>query len=98
MARRPASRSSRPPRRLSGAFKPSSIWPHIEEFVESGGNITIGPIAPIECAAVAADHHSMLAALVRRDGETFNDLMSRLDYAVDLAINQDAMTDEINGK
>ena len=96
MARRTARRSSKPARRIAADFKPSSIWPHIEEFVEHGGNITIGPIGSIECAAVAADHHSMLAALVRHDGETFNTLMARLDHAVDLAINHDALTDEIN--
>ena len=96
MARRTANRSRKPTRRVAGEFNPSSPWPHVEEFVEYGGNITIGPIPPIECAAVAADNHSMLAALVRRDGETFNDLMTRLDHAVNLAINHDALTDEIN--
>jgi len=98
VARRPATGSRKPPRRISGDFKPSSPWPHIEEFIESGGNINIGPIAPIECAAVAADHHGMIAALVRRSTETFNDLMRRLDHAVDLAMNQDAITDEINAR
>lgn len=98
MARRPASRSPSPLRRITGAFTPSSIWPHIEEFVESGGHITIGPMPPIQCAAVAADHHNMLAALKRHDGETFNDLMHRLDHAVDLVMNQDALIDEINDR
>ena len=96
MARRTTGQPRKPSRRVAGEFKPSSSWPHVEEVVEYGGNITIGTIPPIECAAVAADHHSMLAALVRRDGETFHDLMIRLDHAVDLAINHDALTDEIN--
>jgi hypothetical protein len=93
---RPATGSGKPTRRLSGDFNSSSPWPHIEEFIESGANINIGPIAPIECAAVAADPHGMLAALVRHSGETFNELMHRLDHAVDLATNHDAFTDEIN--
>jgi hypothetical protein len=46
---------------------------------ESGGNISIGPIRPIKCAAVASDDHGMLAALVRRNDESFSDLMRRLD-------------------
>jgi hypothetical protein len=96
VARRPAARSSKPTRRLSGAFTPTSAWPHIEEFVESGGNIEIGRIAPVECAAVASDPHGMIAALVRRNGESFNDLVHRLDHAVDMAMNHDAPTDEIN--
>jgi hypothetical protein len=90
------SRTWKPTRRLSGDFTPSSAWPHLEEFVESGGNIQIGPIAPIKCAAVAADPHGMIAALVRRNGESFNDLIHRLDHAVDMAMNHDAPTDEIN--
>jgi len=96
VARRPTAGPRKPPRRLSGDFTPTSAWPHIEEFVESGGNINIGPIEPIECAAVAADPHGMIAALVRRKGESFNDLVLRLDHAVDMAINHDAPTDEIN--
>jgi len=98
VARPPASRSPKPTRRISGEFKPSSAWPHIEEFIESGGNISIGHLQPIECAAVASDQHSMLAALVRRSGETFSDLMHRLDRAVDQAMNHDAYTDEINSR
>jgi hypothetical protein len=39
----------------------------------------------------------MIAALVRRKGESFNDLVQRLDHAVDMAMNHDAVTDEING-
>ena len=38
----------------------------------------------------------MIAALVRRKGESFNDLVMRLDHAVDMAMNHDAPTDEIN--
>jgi hypothetical protein len=96
VARRPASGSRKPTRRLSGDFKPSSPWPHIEEFIDSGGNISIGRLPPIKCAAVASDDHNMLAALSRHPGETFDELMSRLDHAVDLAMNYDALTDEIN--
>jgi len=40
----------------------------------------------------------MLAALVRREGESFNELMHRLDRALDQAINFDAYTDEINAQ
>jgi len=64
VARRPTAGPGKPTRRLSADFAPSSAWPHIEEFVESGGNIQIGRIAPIECATVAADPHGMIAALV----------------------------------
>lgn len=83
-------------RRLREPPKPRSPWPHIEELIESDGNITIGRVAPIDCAAVATDEHNMLAALVRRDGETFLELMQRLDKAVKLALDEEQFTDEIN--
>jgi hypothetical protein len=40
----------------------------------------------------------MLAALVRRNDESFAELMQRLDEAVDKAMNHDAYTDEINAR
>lgn len=47
-------------------------------------------------AAVASDDHNMLAALVRRDGESLMELLQRLDAAVDKAVNDQIFTDEIN--
>jgi hypothetical protein len=44
-------------------------WSHITALIARGGHVTFGRIAPIEGAAVAADEHTMLAALVRRDGD-----------------------------
>ena len=96
MARRPAPRSRKPTRRIIGEFKPSSPWPHIEEFLESGGNIQIGRISPLDYVAVASDEHMMLAALTRKVHETFIELIHRLDIAVDQAVNHDTLTDEIN--
>ncbi len=43
---------------------------NIEALIDDGGEITIGSIGPIACAATAADGHNALAMLVRRDGET----------------------------
>ena len=47
-------------------------------------------------AAVASDDHTMLAALVRRDGESLMDQLQRLDEAVDKAVNDQIFTAEIN--
>jgi hypothetical protein len=38
----------------------------------------------------------MFAALTRNTGETFIELVHRLDTAVDQAVNHDTLTDEIN--
>lgn len=45
---------------------------NIEAPIDDGGNITLGSVGAISCAATAADHHSALAVLVRRDGEPLN--------------------------
>ena len=71
-------------------------WPNIQELIENGGNISIGEIRPIRCAAVAADESNMLAALQRRDNEKLVDLLDRLDQAIKKAVEEEIFTDEIN--
>jgi len=43
---------------------------NIEALIADGGEITLGAIDSIECAATAADHHNSLALLVRRSHGT----------------------------
>jgi hypothetical protein len=69
---------------------------NIEALINDGGEITVGAIADIDCAATAADGHNALAMLVRRDGETLNALLKRLDKAVGLYYDTGEPTDEIN--
>lgn len=80
------------PATTAGQFLPT-----LEEFVIYGaGQISIGAIKPIACAAIANDEHNMLAALVRRPDETLQQLLERLDHAVQLALEDDVFTDEVN--
>jgi hypothetical protein len=72
-------------------------WSQIEWLVDGEGEITIGRVGAIRCAAVAADGHNALAMLVRRRGESLNDLLARLDDAIRLTVEEDTYTDEING-
>lgn len=69
--------------------------PHIEELIEFG-EITVGNKYPIGGVAVASDENNALAMLVRRDGETLAQLLTRLDQAVAKALDEDIYTDEIN--
>lgn len=69
---------------------------NIEALIDDGGEITIGPIDPIECAATAADGHNALVMLVRRDGETLGALLKRLDKAIARFYDTGEPTDEIN--
>ncbi len=71
-------------------------WPNIQSLIDNGGNISVGAIPPVRCAAVAADEGSMLAALLRRKDETLTDLLDRLDQAIEKAIDEEIYTDEIN--
>jgi hypothetical protein len=69
---------------------------NIVELLESGGNISLGELPPISCAAVAADAHNSLAMLQRRPDERMHDLLVRLDVAIGIAWNTGQLTDEIN--
>lgn len=70
---------------------------NIEALIEDGGDITLGALGGIECAATAADGHNCLAMLVRRDGETLNALLRRLDKAIATVWEGGDPIDEVNG-
>jgi hypothetical protein len=59
----------------------------IETLIEEGGEFTtLGKLAPFDCVATATDDvGTCLTMLVRRDGETLNQLIKRLDKAIHLA-------------
>ena len=70
--------------------------PNIEELIEVG-QIKVGVIPKLWCiAATADDEHNNLAMLVRREGETLAELLTRLDLAIAKARTEDIFTDEIN--
>lgn len=69
---------------------------NIEALIEDGGDITLGALPPHECAATAADGSNCLAMLVRRDGESLNALLKRLDKAIGLAWSNEVFIDEVN--
>jgi len=68
---------------------------NIETLIADGGDINIGALPPHECAATAADGSNCLAMLVRRDGETFNALLKRLDKAIGMAWSDDLFIDDV---
>jgi hypothetical protein len=70
---------------------------NIEVLIGDGGDITIGAVFPVDCAATAADGHNTVAMLVRRDGETLTALLKRLDKAIGKFYADDEIVDEING-
>jgi hypothetical protein len=70
---------------------------NIEALIADGGDITIGAVYPIECVATAADNHNTVAMLVRRENETLNTLLKRLDKAIGKFYADDEIVDEVNG-
>ena len=96
-SRRPTRQAKRrTPRRLSGGK--SSPFPRLEAFVlGEDGTVSVGPIGPVACAAVASDEHSMYVALQRRRGETLMQLLARLEMSLGPALDEDQYVDEING-
>jgi len=74
-----------------------SEWPHLEDLITHGGQVTIGKIHPIECAAIAGNGKKMLAALQRRNGERLAELLQRLEQAVKEAQSSTRVTNEIQG-
>ena len=70
--------------------------PNIESLIDSGGDVTIGRVGPIACAATAANEHHSLAMLVRREGETLEQLLMRLEAAIEKALEEEIFIDEIN--
>ena len=70
---------------------------NIVELIECDGQITLGHLHPVRnCVATATDEAQCLAMLVRRDGETLDDLLRRLDAAIADAYENDRFADEIN--
>lgn len=50
---------------------------NIAALIDDGGQITIGQLYPIECAAIANDDHNCLAMLQRRPDESLRDCWRR---------------------
>jgi hypothetical protein len=69
----------------------------IAELIEGGGEITLGHLNAIgKCVATASDDAQCLAMLVRREGESLDALLRRLDAAIVDAYQNEYPVDEIN--
>jgi len=93
MARRPATGDRAAP---GGVTTSLDALQNIVELIDNGGQISLGGIHPIPCAAIASDDHQTLAMLQRRQGETLHQLLMRLDSAIATAWNEERFIDEIN--
>ena len=69
--------------------------PYIAEMMKYG-QITVGKVRPVGCVAVAHDGRQTVALLLRREGETATELLTRLDLAIPKAIAEGIRVDEVN--
>ena len=91
-------RRTRSPNRgtTGGVSTPDLELANIAELIDDGGQISIGKLRPIACAAVANDDHDCYAMLQRRPGEPLHQLLQRLDAAIATARESGIRIDEIN--
>ncbi len=99
---RRTARTRRVKRRKPTPKPASTPWPTLEAFFESGeGDISLGRIdhvPTLRYTAVVSDEYNMLVALVRRPGETLQQLLDRLEQALGPALGDpQVFVDEING-
>jgi hypothetical protein len=67
----------------------------MQALMNDGGQVTLGAIGPFPAAAAAAMPAGMLAGLVRRQGESWNTLLRRLDEAVMQAVVENRVINEM---
>jgi len=82
----------------SGHYRTRSLdqtLPYIGELMKYG-QITVGNVRPVGCVAVAHDGRQTVAMLLRREGETATELLTRLDVAIAKAITEGIRVDEVN--
>ena len=98
MESRKRSRRAIAPSRVAASAKTGEpeFLPSIAALIDDGGQISIGAIPPINCAAIANTDYNCLAMLQRRPAETLQQLLERLDAAIEHALETDELIDEIN--
>ena len=70
---------------------------HLAVRIKAGGDITLGHLDAVNrCVATASDEAQCLAMLVRRKGESLDDLMRRLDAAIRDVYENERFIDEVN--
>jgi hypothetical protein len=64
--------------------------------INAGGQVTLGAVPPIGCAAIAHDGQHTRVALKRHADENLMRLLLRFDEALVSALDHNTVVDEIN--
>ncbi len=62
-------------------------------LIDGNGQVTIGRSVPVSCATIAVNEDQCMAMLVRREGESFMDLLARFDAAIEKAHKNEIFID-----
>jgi hypothetical protein len=62
--------------------EPTERFPNLDHLTRHGGSYLIGDTKSIPGAAIASDSREVYAALIRRNGESLDELHQRLDAVV----------------
>jgi hypothetical protein len=74
---------------------PSGPWGALQALMDDGGQVTMGAVGEIRAAAVASMPQGMLAGMMRRNGESWGDLLLRLDEAVMQSVVENRVINEL---
>lgn len=69
--------------------------PYLDELI-SYGQISVSTVRSVGCVAVAYDGRQTVSMLLRREGESVTELLTRLNQAIAKALNEGIRTDEVN--
>ena len=75
---------------------PSGPWGALQALMDDGGQVTMGAVGEIPAAAVASMPQGMLAGLMRRNGESWANLLLRLDEAVMQSVVENRVISDLN--
>jgi hypothetical protein len=80
-----------------GGLKPANgSCGALQALMDDGGQVTLGAMGPIPAVAVAMTPKGMLVGLTRRKGETWPELLVRLDATVVQAVVEDRIINDIH--
>lgn len=74
----------------------TSAHNNLQTLIDEGGSYSVSTLSPDLCAAAASDGSNCLAMLKRRNGESLDALLKRLDLAVARAWSDGIYADEVN--
>ena len=70
--------------------------PNIDSLIDCGGQITVGDMKPVGSVAIANNESGTLAMLRKHPGESVANVLGRLDQAIEYALENGEIIDEIN--